>query len=72
MPDEYIEVPEICDKLIQNVRIYRSTSEGTEMQIDLADGTSFSCSFCVKPAFEARLIRNRGTMPEILHTYELD
>lgn len=72
MPDEYVEIAEICDKVIQRVRIFESTPQGTEMEIDLTDGTSFSCSFCFKPAFEARLMRKDGNMPVILQTYQLE
>ncbi len=72
MPDEYIECYEIAGKTIKKVRIYKGTDEGTEMQIDLTDGTSLACSFCVKPLFEASLIRLGGSMPEIIQKYELD
>ena len=71
MPEEYVECPEVCGKTIERVRIYKSTSEGTEMQIDLTDGTSLACSFCYKPEFEANLIRTAGSTLEILQTYEL-
>ncbi len=72
MPEEYIECPELCGKTIQKIRVYKATSEGVEMQIDLTDQTSFACSFCFKPVFEATLIRTGGSMPEVLHTYELE
>ena len=72
MPEEYVECPEISGKTIQKVRIYKGTDEGTEMQIDLTDGTSLACSFCVRPLFEATLIRRGGSMPEILQKYELE
>ena len=72
MPEGYVEIPELCGKTIQKVRIYKATEEGVEMQIDLTDGTSLACSFCVKPEFEASLLRAGASMPEILQTYELD
>ena len=45
MQDDYIECPELSGKTIQNLRIYKDTGDGTNVQIELADGTSFSC-FC--------------------------
>ena len=72
MPEEYIECPELCGKTIRKIRVYKATVEGVEMQIDLTDDTSFACSFCIKPLFEASLIRSGGGMPEVLHTYELE
>lgn len=72
MNDDYIECVELAGKTINSLRIYRDTGDGVEMQIDLADGTSFSCSFCVAPKLEASLIRTGIGAPEILHTYDLD
>ncbi len=71
MLQEYVECPEICGKTIQRIRVYKGNDDGIEMQIDLTDGTSLACSFCVKPEFEANLIRNGGSKLDILHTYEL-
>ena len=71
MAEEFVECPELCGKTIKLVRIYHDEGDGTEMQIDLTDGTSFSCSFCVKPSFEASVIRTTSSVPETLHTYQL-
>ena len=71
MPENYIECPELCGKTIEMVRVYKDDGDGTEMQIDLTDGTSFSCSFCVKPVFEASVIKTGQSVPETLHTYDL-
>ena len=62
----------MAGKTISSLRIYRDTGDGVEMQIDLADGTSFSRSFCVAPKLEASLIRAGVGVPEILHKYDLD
>ncbi len=72
MSENYVECPEICGKTIKMVRIYKDDGDGTEMQIDLTDGTSFSCSFCVKPILEASVVRTNASVPEVLHTYDLD
>lgn len=71
MYDNNVECPELCGKTIKLVRLYRDDDDATEMQIDLTDGTSFTCSFCVAPVFEAKLIRPGTTGIETLHTYEL-
>ena len=71
MSEKFVECPELCGKTIKLVRIYQDEGEGTEMQIDLSDGTSFSCSFCVKPSFEASIIRTESSVPETILSYEL-
>ncbi len=71
MPENFIECPELCGKTIEMVRIYKDDGDGTEMQIDMTDGTSFSCSFCVKPVLEASVIKTGQSVPETLHTYDL-
>ncbi len=72
MPEEYVECPEVLGKTVHKIRIYKTTSEGTDMQLDFTDGCTLACSFCVKPVFEASLIRTSDGMPEVLHTYELE
>lgn len=71
MSDDYIECSELCDKTIKRVRVYRDEGDGVEMQIDLTDGTSFTCSFCVEPLFEAKLIQPGASGIETLRTYGL-
>lgn len=71
MPEDNIECPEVCGKTIKSVRFYRDQGEGVEMQMDLTDGTSFTCSFCVEPVCEAKLIRPGKRGIEMLCTYEL-
>lgn len=72
VPEDYVDCPELCDKTIEKVRIYKVNSEGIDMQIDLTDGTVFSCSFCAKPVFEARLMTSEGSLTEVLQSYELE
>ena len=71
MDEDFIECPEVAGKLIEALRIYRDTGDGTELQIDLADGTSFSCCFVTKPAIEASVIRPGVGPPEVLKKYDL-
>ena len=72
MSENYVECSELCGKTIKMVRIYKDDGDGTEMQIDLTDGTSFSCSFCVNSIMEASVIRTNASVPEVLHTYDLE
>jgi len=68
----YVECQEVIGKTIQALRIYRDTGEGTELQIDFPDGTSFTCCFCIKPTVEASVIRPGVSHPEVIRSYDLD
>jgi hypothetical protein len=72
MSDDYIECPQISGKTIKALRIYKDTGDGTEVLIDLTDGTSFSFTLSIKPALEAAVIRAGVGEPEILHRYDLE
>ena len=72
MTDDYIECPQVSGKTIQALRIYKDTGDGTELLIDLTDGTSFSFILSVKPIAEAAVIRSGVGEPEILHRYNLE
>ena len=71
MASAYVECEEVIGKTIQALRIYRDCGDGTELQIDFPDGTTFTCCFCMKPAVEAGLIRPGTGHPEILRTYDV-
>ncbi len=71
MKEDYFECPELSGKTIQTLRIYNDTRDGTDMQIDLTDGTSFSCSLCHQPTVKAVLYRGGIGSPEIIRDYEL-
>ncbi len=67
----YLECPELRGKTIKMLRVYHDDVDGTELQIDLTDGTCFTGSFCVTPVFEAKLICAGVSGVETLRTYEL-
>ena len=71
MDEDFIECHELAGKQIEALRIYKDTGDGTELQIDFPDGTSFSCCFAAKPAFEASLIRPGVGPAETLKKYEI-
>ena len=72
MSDDYIECPQVSEKTIKVLRIYKDTGDGTEVLIDLTDGTSFTFSVSIKPTLEAAVIRPGIGEPEILHRYDLE
>ena len=71
MQDNYVECPELAGKTIQMVRIYRDTGDGTSVQIELTDGTNFSCRVSIRPDVEASIYRGGIGTPEIIRSYEL-
>jgi hypothetical protein len=58
MQDDYIECPELSGKTIQTLRIYRDVSDGTDVQIELTDGTSFSCCLSHQPSVKVECPAN--------------
>jgi hypothetical protein len=71
MQDDYIECSELSGKTIQTLRIHKDTGDGTDVQIELTDGTSFSCRFSNQPAVKASLYKGGVGTPETLHSYEI-
>lgn len=72
MRADFVECEEVVGKTIQALRIYSDRGEGTEVQIDFPDGTSFTCSVSMKPTVEASLIRPGVGQPEQIRRYDLD
>jgi hypothetical protein len=64
MQDDYIECPELSGKTIQTFRIHKDTGDGTNLQIELSDGTSFSCCLNNRPDVKASLYRGGVGTPE--------
>jgi hypothetical protein len=71
MMADFVECPELSGKTIQTLRIYKNAGEGTEIQIDLTDGTSFSCSLCNQQTVKAVLYKGGAGSPETLRDYDL-
>jgi hypothetical protein len=71
MQEDYVECSELSGKTIQAVRIYKDTGDGTDVQIDLTDGTSFTCSLCHQPAVKASLYKGGVGTPETIRNYEI-
>ncbi len=71
MNGNYVECTELSGKTIQTLRIYQDTGEGSEIQLDLTDGTSFSYSVCHSPIAKASLFKGGAGTPEIIRDYEV-
>jgi hypothetical protein len=71
MQKEYVDCSELSGKTIQTLRIYKETGDGNDVQIELTDGTSFSCFFCHQPTVKASLYRGGVGTPETIHSYEI-
>jgi hypothetical protein len=71
MQDDYVECPELSGKTIQTVRIYRDARDGTDLQIELTDGTSFSCCLSHQPSVKASLYNGGAGTPETIRSYEI-
>jgi hypothetical protein len=57
MQQDYVECSELSGKTIRSLRIYKDTGDGTDIQIELTDGTSFSCCLSNQPTVKASLYR---------------
>jgi hypothetical protein len=71
MQDDYVECPELSGKTIQTFRIHKDTGDGTNLQIELTDGTSFSCCLNHRPDVKASLYRGGVGTPETIRNYEI-
>lgn len=71
MDQGHVECSELSGKVIKTARIYKSDNDGTEIQIDLTDGTSFSCCVSHPPVVTASVFQRGVGEPEILRKYEL-
>lgn len=71
MQDEYVECADLSGRTIQTLRIYKDSGDGTEIQIQLTDGTSFSCTISHSPAVAASHYKGGAGTPEVLRSYEL-
>jgi hypothetical protein len=71
MNADFVECTEISGKTIQALRIYTDDRDGAEVQIDLTDGTSFSCSLGHLPTVKASLYRSGTGTPEIIRQFDV-
>ena len=67
----FVECPELSGKTIQTVRLYQDTGDGSEIQVDLTDGTSFSYAVSHHPVAKALLYKGGVGTPHVLRDYQL-
>jgi hypothetical protein len=71
MNEDYVECADLSGKTIQTLRIYKDSGHGTEIQIELTDGTSFSCCVGYPAAVTASHYKGGIGSPRVLHNYEV-
>jgi len=71
MPEDFIECPELSGKTIRLLRIHRDAGEGTRVQIELTDGTSFTCYVSIRPNVEASLYKGGAGAPQTIQDYKI-
>jgi len=67
---DFIDCPEVAGKTIQLLRIHRDTGDGSRVQIELTDGTSFTCYILVRTAIEASLYKGGAGASETIRDYK--
>lgn len=71
MEQNYVECPELAGKTIQAVRIFKDTGDGTDVQIELTDETTFACNLSHKPTVRACLYRGGAGTPQKIRDYDV-
>jgi len=71
MQDNYIECSELAGKTIQALRIHKDTGDGTNVQINFSDGTTFACCLTIRPNVDATLYQGGVGTPKVLQKYEV-
>jgi hypothetical protein len=69
--ENYVECSELSGKTIQTLRIYKDTGDGTNVAIELTDGTTFTCSLSHQPTVRASLYRGGAGTPQTIREYEV-
>ena len=63
------ECSTLSGKTIKTLNIFRATTNGTEVQIDFTDGTSFTCLISNRTEVEANLSVCGVGEPQVLEQY---
>jgi hypothetical protein len=70
--DDPIDCPDVVGKTIQNLKLYRDAVDGTEIQIDFTDGTSFVCCVENQVKVGASLLVCGAGEPKVLRKFDLE
>ena len=68
---DFLDCPEVAGKTIQLLRIHRDTGDGSRIQIEFTDGTSFTCCVAIHPAVEASLYKGGAGAPQTIRDYKI-
>jgi hypothetical protein len=71
LQENFVECPELSGKTIQALRIHKDTGDGTDVQIELTDGTTFICSLSHQPSVRASLYRGGVGTPQTIREYDV-
>ena len=71
MRENYVECPELSGKTIQTLRIFKDTGDGTDVQIELTDGTTFTCALSHEPTVRASLYKGGVGSPQTIREYDI-
>jgi hypothetical protein len=69
--ENYVECLELSGKTIRALRIHKDTGDGTDVQIELTDGTTFTCSLSHQPSVRASLYRGGVGTPQTIREYDI-
>ena len=70
--DNPVDCPDVIGKTIQNLKVFRGTADGTEIQIDFTDGTSFVCCVENQMKVEANLLVCGNGEPKVLRRFDME
>jgi hypothetical protein len=70
--DNPVDCPDVIGKTIQNLKVYRDAGDGTEIQIDFTDGTSYVCCVENQVKVEANLVVCGNGEPKVLRRFDLE
>ncbi|MEZ2346695.1 hypothetical protein [Terriglobus sp. RCC_193] len=69
MSTEILDCPEVVGKTVKSLKLFMTGSVSSEIQLEFADGTTFSASCESRQAVKAALIQTGVGEPEVLKTY---
>jgi hypothetical protein len=61
----------LVGKVIEEAAIHADSNFGPEFSLTFTDGTVFSFSVSNRPPIEAKLTRDEGGQPVVLHDYSM-
>lgn len=66
-----MECKEVAAKTVRVLKIFENEGDGPEIHIEFTDGTIFSLTYRTNASVAAKLYRDEGGEPRVLHKYPL-